>query len=200
MGNTFETVENHLMPNSNPDSVWGAEFSEDRKYRYALWRTWGHSNKGKVMFIGLNPSTANEELNDATIRRCIGFAKSWGYGGMYMLNLYSYVSKDPKKLVLDEQIEKNNEKLLEYSQKSDIVILAWGCFKNHTKRMEEVEKMFPLAYCISKSKDGFPNHPLFLKSDLKPVRYGEKTIDDLLEESYNEAYIKFTDYVNTKLP
>jgi len=178
------------------NSVWGAEFSEDRKYRFALWRTWGHTDKGKVMFIGLNPSTANEQLNDPTIKRCINFAKSWGYGGMFMLNLYAYVSTDPKKLVLDENILKNNENLLEYSKKSDIVVFAWGCFKSHKKRMKEVESMFPDAYCINKSKDGFPCHPLFQKGDLKPIRYGEKTIDDHLTEAYKNAYDKFIESEN----
>jgi len=152
-------------------NTWGAEFDKERKYRYALWRHWGHSDKGKVMFIGLNPSTADESLNDATIRRCINFAKSWGYGGMYMLNLFAYVSTDPKQLILDTDIELNNFHLMEYAGKSEKVIFAWGAFKQHSKRMQEVIAMFPDAYCIGKSKEGFPKHPLYLKSDLLPIKY-----------------------------
>ncbi|GHX72979.1 hypothetical protein VCSRO16_3593 [Vibrio cholerae] len=66
-----------------------AELSKCRKYRYALWRTWD-SDKPFAMFIGLNPSTADEKNDDPTLRRCINFAKSWGYGGVCMANLFAF--------------------------------------------------------------------------------------------------------------
>ena len=69
----------------------GAYFSPCRKYRYALWRIW-NQNKPYAMFIGLNPSIADEVYDDPTIKRCINYSKSWGYGGVYMTNLFSYVS------------------------------------------------------------------------------------------------------------
>ena len=61
------------------DKIFGADFSEDRKYRNALWRIWD-SKKSLVMFVGLNHSSANENTDDPTIRRVISFAKAWGYG------------------------------------------------------------------------------------------------------------------------
>ena len=67
----------------------GAIFSSCRKYRYALWRNWDES-KPRPMIIGLNPSTADEKENDPTIVRCINFAKSWGYGGVYVANLFAF--------------------------------------------------------------------------------------------------------------
>jgi hypothetical protein len=66
----------------------GAEFSPCRRYRYVLWRTWDPA-AGSVNFIGLNPSTADEQVDDPTIRCCIGFARDWGYGGLVMTNLFA---------------------------------------------------------------------------------------------------------------
>ena len=71
-----------------------AKFSACRKYRYALWRTWDES-KPYVMIIGLNPSTADENKNDPTITRCINFAKSWGYGGVCVTNLFAFRATVP---------------------------------------------------------------------------------------------------------
>ena len=75
----------------------GAQFTEDRQYRYALWRIW-NEDKPLVMFIGLNPSTANEYKNDPTIRRVMRYAADWGYGGVYMMNLFAWVTPYPKEL------------------------------------------------------------------------------------------------------
>src|SRR5688572_12557148 len=72
----------------------GARFSECGTYRYVLWRQWNEVN-GDVAFVGLNPSTADDEKDDPTIRRCIGFAKRWGYGGVVMLNLFAYRATRP---------------------------------------------------------------------------------------------------------
>lgn len=76
-----------------------AELSKCRTYRYALWRTWDES-KPFAMFVGLNPSTADELEDDPTIRRCINFSKLWGYGGLCMVNLFAYRATDPTALFL----------------------------------------------------------------------------------------------------
>lgn len=152
----------------------GAEFSEDRKYRYKLWRIWDDT-KPIVMFIGLNPSTANEFDSDPTITRCINFAKSWGYGGMYMCNLYTYVSTDPKKLQTSgEDLSINNRILLETKLECEIVVFCWGCFKGIDKRAQLVAEIFDEPYCIRITKSGKPEHPLYLPSDLKPIRFEVK--------------------------
>lgn len=69
-------------------------FSPCREYRYTLYREWAPGDK-VVMFIGLNPSTADEVNNDPTVRRCINYAKQWGYTGMYMTNIFAYRATDP---------------------------------------------------------------------------------------------------------
>ena len=68
-----------------------AIFSKDQKYRYLLERTWNNSKK-KLLFIMLNPSSADSKKDDPTIRRLISFSKKWGYGGFKVCNLYSYVT------------------------------------------------------------------------------------------------------------
>lgn len=151
-----------------------ALFSFDRKFRYYLIRQWD-SRKPMLMFIGLNPSTANETENDPTIRRIIGFAKSWGYGGIYMTNLFSYVSTDPNALKTSgEDIGINNEHLLRCSKKCEKVVFSWGCFKQHKQRMKYVINMFPESYCIDMSKEGYPKHPLYLNGKLKLKEFNNK--------------------------
>lgn len=75
----------------------GAHFSRCRRYRYALWRQWQAAGP-MLMLIGLNPSTADAERNDPTIRRCIGFAHDWGFGGVWVLNLFAWRATLPADL------------------------------------------------------------------------------------------------------
>jgi len=149
----------------------GADFSDDRKYRYKLWRIWDQS-KDKVMFIGLNPSTANEKDPDATVKRCINFAKSWGFGGMYMMNLFAYVSTDPKKLVTSgEDLSNNNRMLIETAIDAELIVFCWGCFKQAKERAKDIIELFPKGHIIRRTKSGNPEHPLYLPGNLKPIKY-----------------------------
>src|SRR5882724_4976365 len=72
----------------------GAVLSDCERYRYALWRRW--AERPAVLFVGLNPSTADALQDDPTIRRCIRFAKAWGYGALYMGNLFAFRATDPR--------------------------------------------------------------------------------------------------------
>jgi hypothetical protein len=155
------------------DNRSGAIFSECRKYRYALWRIWDE-NKPLVMFIGLNPSTANETGDDPTIRRVKSMAKSWGYGGVYMMNLFAYVSTDPAKLLLPEALDKVNEyHLLATSQKCRKIIFAWGNFKEAEQQGRKIADVFPNAYALHINKNGSPKHPLYCRADVQPVLYNQ---------------------------
>lgn len=146
----------------------GALFSDCRKYRYALWRIWDDSLK-KVMFIGLNPSTANEETDDPTIRRVKTFAKTWGYGGVYMLNLFTYVTAYPEELMkCGDPLGPADYYLLEYVKKCEKIIFAWGNFKEAEKRGREVMQMFS-GYMLIKNKNGSPRHPLYVPGNIVPT-------------------------------
>lgn len=152
----------------------GAEFSKDRKYRYVLWRIW--DNRPKVLFIALNPSTANENSDDATIRRIKKFAFDWGYGGVYMMNLFGLVTPYPQELIKHaDPIGDNNGWLEKIAPKCEKVIFAWGAFKEAKERSDQVIKMFPDAYALVINSDGSPRHPLYVKGDVKPVPYSVKS-------------------------
>jgi len=149
----------------------GATFSDCRKYRYALWRIWD-KDKPLVMFIGLNPSTANEASNDPTITRVVKFANGWGYGGVYMMNLFALVSPYPEDLKKsDNPLGDNNGWLENISSKCKDVVFAWGNFKEAQNRAQEVIKMFPFAKALQINKNGTPKHPLYCKSDLQLLNY-----------------------------
>ena len=145
---------------------WGAVFSDNRKYRYSLRRIWDR-NKPMIMFIGLNPSTANETTDDPTIRRVIRFAKDWGYGGVYMTNLFGIISSNPKILKTDNNpIGENDIWLGNISKLCTEIVFAWGNFEEAIERGKEVTKMFPNAKVLGKNKNGSPKHPLYIKSNV----------------------------------
>jgi hypothetical protein len=147
----------------------GAEFSPDRKHRYTLWRIWDES-KPYAMFIGLNPSTADEVKNDPTVTRCLGYAKKWGFGGLYMMNIFAFRSTDPKKLkfVVDPVGEKNDYWLKKIAKDAGIVVAAWGNHGSFLERAKEVSTLIPKIHCLKLNKNGQPAHPLYLASNLMP--------------------------------
>lgn len=154
----------------------GAQFSEDGKYRFSLWRIWDDT-KPLVMFIGLNPSTANQTEDDPTIRRVKRFAKDWGYGGVFMMNCFAFVSTDPKLLEHGLYDQRNNSYLEATAFKCKEVIFAWGNFDivRTSGRFKELVQMFPDAKVLQKNKNGSPKHPLYIKADTIPVYYQMKT-------------------------
>lgn len=156
-----------LFDNNN-----GAEFSKCRRYRYALWRIWDEV-KAPVMFIGLNPSTANEATNDPTIRRVIHFAKAWGHGGVYMLNCFPFVSTNPNDLRTEGNQALNDHWLYKCAAKSSRIVFAWGAFSvvRDLGRDIELKGMFPQAQALVINADGTPRHPLYVKGDTVPVTF-----------------------------
>jgi hypothetical protein len=146
----------------------GAIISECKRYRYQLWRIWDES-KPLVLFIMHNPSTADENEDDPTIRRCIGFAKSWGYGGIMVGNMCAYRCTDPKELKKVEFEDlwslENIEHICEMINKCELHVLAHG--------NPIVECSIPFIdnwHYLKLTKAGNPCHPLYLKSDLKPQK------------------------------
>lgn len=163
-----------------------AVFSENRMYRYALRRQvspWTRGSKGHVpghdtvLFVMLNPSTADEIQDDPTIRRCFGFAHRWGYKRLLIGNIFAYRATDPRELKIahDPIGPLNNRWLAKLARDADLVIAAWGTHGNLDRRHEEVLAMFgrmavPL-HALNVTKDGFPGHPLYRPLDAVPRRY-----------------------------
>ena len=148
----------------------GAVFSDCRKFRYALWRMWD-GDKPLVMIIGLNPSTADEKVNDPTITRCISFARSWGYGGVCVTNLFGFRATAPTELKAHhDPIGKENDAWVhEMAKGAAITVAAWGNHGKFLNRSLEILPSLDQLHCIKMNKSGEPAHPLYLKAELKPV-------------------------------
>jgi hypothetical protein len=148
------------------------------QFRYWLTRNW--SNAGPVLvFIMLNPSTANAKIDDATIRKCMGFAKRFGFGGIAVVNLFAYRTRWPSELIgaqypvgelNDHHIKRIVGNALFNGGK---VICAWGPSASRTNRPEEVMELLSgvKLYCLSKTKDGSPGHPLMLSYERPMLEY-----------------------------
>lgn len=149
-----------------------AKFSECRKYRYALWRVWDES-KPYVAIIGLNPSTADEVQNDPTINRCISFARSWGYGGVCMINLFAFRATAPADMMsAHDPVGPDNDKwLVEIAKEAGGVVAAWGNDGSYLGRSTLVKNMILNLCALKINKSGEPAHPLYLKASLVPVSY-----------------------------
>ncbi len=150
-----------------------ALISPDRLYRYWLTRQWGDDAGYWVAFVGLNPSTADAEQDDPTIRRCISFAKTWGYDGMMMVNLFAYRATDLKSLCwVEDPIGPDNETHLKYALlQSHKVVAAWGAsgpesstFRQSQRFMFEAGHAGVTVECFGKTSSGHPKHPLYLKA------------------------------------
>ena len=150
----------------------GAVFSPCGRYRYKLWRVWDPARPlGCVMFLMLNPSTATDTEDDPTIRRCIGYACSWGYGGLYVGNLFAYRATDPADLrrAAHPVGPDNDRALREMVAQSALVVAAWS---NHGtrygRRVREVLNLVeqPL-YCLRQLRSGQPAHPLRQRKDIR---------------------------------
>ena len=148
-------------------------FSECRQYRYTLWREWDLLNSNYAMFIGLNPSTADEWKDDPTIRRCIDFSKQWGYGALCMVNLFAFRATDPRVMMSTPRpIGEENDRWIAYCAKdAGVIVAAWGTKGQYIGRDEEVLQLVEGLTCLRLTKDGCPEHPLYLPKNLVPIEY-----------------------------
>lgn len=165
----------HNYPWTPAETVSTAVFSSDRLYRYALIRIWDRS-RDVVAFVGLNPSTADETEDDPTIRRCVNFAKDWGYGGLVMLNLFGYRATMPAEMMCqDDPIGFENDIwTLVFTHWADKIILSWGTSGEYKGRDKAVIDFLPKdkLFTLGLTKDGYPKHPLYLKKDTQLIEWG----------------------------
>lgn len=178
------------------------EFSPCRKWRYTLWRNWSdepvHENadmfRGQpqkkygtksdyLQVIGLNPSTADETINDPTVARCIDFAKRWGFGGLCMTNLFAFRATDPD--VMKEQLypisdpdgDRNNDGWIqETASGAGLILCAWGNHGSFLDRSGKVsfalKTLFPAKLvALAMTNAMQPKHPLYIKADTEPFSY-----------------------------
>lgn len=150
-----------------------AGLSEDGVFRYFLARIWGPGPI--VVFIMLNPSTADASKDDPTIRRCIGFAQKWKYGGVIVVNLFAFRATKPKALKKAEDPvgPENDEIILEACTSAGRIVGAWGAHGTYESRDELVENLLldHELLCLRKTKKGHPEHPLYIPSEQVPIPF-----------------------------
>lgn len=171
MSQLFDTTDTFTM---------GADFSPCRRYRYALWRRWGWNGYAQqCMFIGLNPSTADETEDDPTVRRCIRFAKDWGFSGMFMMNAYGFRATDPRVMKAEPEPigDGNNEALSYRATHVGLIIAAWGVHCTEDREREVCDVIGRPIHCLGRTKSGRPKHPLYLRADTKPELFWERSRD-----------------------
>lgn len=154
------------------NSPSGAIFSDDRIHRYALWRTL-KSGSGTLLIIALNPSTADENINDPTIRRCIGFANDWGFNKLIVANLFSYRATLPTDLkqACDPVGPENDLWLRSLNASAEKTLVAWGIHGTWKNRDADVTPFLKNMICLGKTLSGCPKHPLYVKKTQQPVVY-----------------------------
>lgn len=147
-----------------------AEFSPCKRFRYALMRRWGDGERA-VLFIGLNPSTADAQTDDPTIRKCVGFAKRWGYDGIWMGNMFPFRATDPKALVHTEDcrdgpIGVNWGHLVDMHKRTQLVVAAWGSSGPGIRPLVIGIRTFGCR-SFGTTMSGDPKHPLYLPYSLE---------------------------------
>lgn len=155
----------------------GAIISDCGKYRYALWR--GPLEGRLLCFIMLNPSTADAEKDDPTIRACRDFAQRNGYNGIYVVNLYAYRATKPADMrkAADPFGPGNAQFLRETVAKYPTIVCAWGAVggEHDPDHVHHVTQLLQYAgantVCLGKTSVGHPRHPLYVKRDQPLIAY-----------------------------
>lgn len=164
-------------------AVRSAEISKCGQYRYNLIRGWD-PDLPPMAFVGLNPSTADGRADDPTIRRCVQFAKDWGYGSLTMVNLYAYRATDPRAVLAcateDEAYGPANTLYLRETARitrarGGIVVPCWGASKLATHWCGRIGYTLGLlsdpVHVLGLTKDGAPRHPLYVPASTAPVEW-----------------------------
>jgi len=154
----------------------GEEFSKGGRYRYSLWKVWAPKDR-QVAFIGLNPSIPDRVKAETTISHCDHFARQWGFGGFYLVNLFALCTKFPTELfaAADPVGKANNATIIEVCSTSELVVAAWGVHGDHRGRDRKViellrETGIPLK-CFGMCKHGQPKHPSYVPRESELVEF-----------------------------
>lgn len=142
------------------------------RHRYDWYYRW--ADGPSVLFIGLNPSKANGIQTDATVRRCIAFAKRWGYGAVRIVNLFSWIDTDPvaMKAVAEPVGPETDRHLIALAADADLIVAVWGVHGSHLGRDRAVKQFYQgRLHALAINQDGSPAHPLYLRGDLRPIPF-----------------------------
>ena len=146
------------------------------KYRYLLRRSWDH-DLPRALFVMLNPSTADADVDDATIRSCARLMKPKGYGSFEVINLFGWRATDPDELrAAADPVGPQNDDIAESAiARCDMPICAWGAHPITNRRADTMKNMIlasrPAVFCLGTTKTGAPKHPLYIKTETALVAF-----------------------------
>lgn len=178
-------MNQRLFEKSDPITR-SAEVSDCGRYRWWLrrfWQFWDKDGfpikgKGTCCFVMLNPSTADALQDDPTIRRCIGFARRWGYDTLSVRNLFPFRATDPRELLTASRVcgDHRGEMELLTACTADLTVVAWGTgvpFCRDQEALAMFSDQFPakLLLCLGLTKNGSPRHPLYVKAETDPLSF-----------------------------
>jgi len=152
----------------------GATFSACRRWRTLLWRRWDAS-KPVANFLMLNPSTADEVKLDPTCSRARDYAERWGFGGIYITNIFAWRATDPEemKAAADPVGPGNDAAIVRAARQSALVVCAWGNHGTFLERSSQVRALLKKQkielHALRLNAGGEPAHPLYLPSRLRAV-------------------------------
>lgn len=171
-----------------------AKISDCGQYRYTLRRNWQGENEktSSVAFVMLNPSTADHEIDDKTVTRCINFAKANGFNDMLVVNLFALRATDPSALISHgDPVGKENAAYLDHAVKNyGVVILAWGAepiaHDEGEAFLSKYEEHIDRFKCLGRNKGGSPKHPLYLdkKSQLVSFVKSKQVVNEETNENH----------------
>ena len=149
----------------------GADISKCGTWRYSLWRPFDRIPSKSVLWVMLNPSTADGDVDDPTIRKCMGFTERWGYPGMTVVNVFAFRSTDPVALhdwSIDATGPFNDVAISAAVDAHPLIVAAWGnnAVEISRERVQRVRATLSASgkrvMCLKKTKTGQPWHPLYV--------------------------------------
>jgi len=165
------------MPTSYLEST--ARISQDGRYRYSLTRVWAEA-PSRLLFVLLNPSTADASVPDTTLRQCVFFAQREGFAGVELVNLFALRSTNPAALRVDwvESVGPENDKILaRTAMLSQKIVVAWGAFDSmgRDQAVLRILRQYGDIFCLGTTKGGYPQHPCRLAHDTPLQLFIRKT-------------------------
>ncbi len=151
-------------------------FSPDRRHRYSLVHRWNPLFGDRlILWIGLNPSTADEAQLDPTLTRIAAFSKREGFDGFWMANLFALRTPYPKEMMAapDPVGPENDTSLLAAADRCERIVAAWGVCGEFQARADAVAQLFRgrELWCLGTTQDGHPRHPLYVAAKQPLVRW-----------------------------
>ncbi len=179
-----DTREKQKVTITHAEQGSGAQFDASGRYRYLLWRTVSARRAGAVLWIMLNPSTADAERNDPTIRRVLGLSRRWRVGTVEVVNLFAFRATTPAELKrAAEPVGPHNDTAIDEAlARAEKVVCAWGAEPFAQQRaaavVERIRRAGHVAACFGHTASGAPRHPLYLpqRSRLRPFRLGGERV------------------------